>query len=695
MRQSSTLLTLLLAVLTHTAALAQPANDECVDAINLGRVEEYCSAPGEFTNAGATASPAPRALCLPDSTGPDVWFLFEAAAPTVNIRVIGELARSSGGTLNFPEFVLYDASCTQPTELLCASDAFNSNVVEVIDDGLLPGSLYFLRVKARDGNTGTFQLCIETFEFVPDPQSDCVDGVVLCDKSPFVVQSLTTAGNVTDEVDASSCIREEFGSAWYRWTCDEPGTLELTLTPTNPTDDLDFIVYELPGGIDDCAGKEVARCMASGEQVGAPLSEWEPCTGATGLRAGDVDLEETAGCDPGDDNFAAPVDMVAGRAYALVVNNFSQSGNGFSITFGGTGTFLGPRPAFDFTPDAGSQCDLDEIVFRDASSLTPGSTGTREWFFGGFASPAQATGPGPHAVRYASFGEKQVTLRVSSSEGCVVSETRELFIEPCCEASEPLVAGEPDTDDPACAGTASGSFSVPVVSGEPEFLFSVDGGTYLRDSGLEGAFAGAYTVFLRNGKGCEDTVDVVLVDPPPVTVEAGDDRDAEFGDPLVLTAAALPAGEYTYVWTGADSVRCLDPACRQAEVIAARPGEIEVVATSPAGCLASDFLRLEVRQTRPLYVPNAFSPNGDLVNDRWTLYGRPDLIRGIRELQIFDRWGSMVWSGADLPIADPSVGWDGLVRGEPLNPGVFVFRAQVEYIDGAVLEVTGDINLVR
>jgi hypothetical protein len=69
--------------------------------------------------------------------------------------------------------------------------------------------------------------------------------------------------------------------------------------------------------------------------------------GPTGLKDGSTDIEEDAGCNtPGKDNFLKPLDMVAGKSYALVINNFSSTNNGFAINFGGTGTFLVTDPCY-------------------------------------------------------------------------------------------------------------------------------------------------------------------------------------------------------------------------------------------------------------------------------------------------------------------------------------------------------------
>ena len=288
----------------------------------------------------------------------------------MNITINGNTTASPGGTLEDPEVAIYSGNCgIGLTELECISDAFNNNAVETFAGSLTVGNTYYIRVDARNENIGTFQLCLNNFNEVPSPSSDCNSGVILCDKSPFTVQNVFGEGTIPSEiVNSSNCTTQitEANSSWYKWTCEDPGTLTFSLTPNNPFDDLDFVVYELPNGVMDCNNKIALRSMGSGENVGSPLSEWVACTGNTGLNTSNSDTEECPGCQPGDNNFLQAINMQTGKSYALVINNFSNSGQGFSLSFGGTGTFQGPNVNFTFTPENNVECD-EMVTYVDSS----------------------------------------------------------------------------------------------------------------------------------------------------------------------------------------------------------------------------------------------------------------------------------------------------------------------------------------
>ena len=419
----------------------------------------------------------------------------------------------SGGTLDNPQFAIYSGTCTGIlTEIQCASDGFGSNITETFAGPLTVGQTYFIRVDGRFGNTGTFQLCVNNFNAVADPSGDCPTGVILCDKSSFTVESLVGTGSLNNEFNSSICIQTEFASAWYRWTCEDPGSLTFTITPTNPDDDIDFALFELPGGIDDCGNKQKLRCEAAGENVGEPFASWAVCTGPTGLAFGEPDTDEFPGCNNGNNNFVSEIDMIAGRSYALIINNFSNTGNGFTIEFGGTGTFQGPNVEFDAPPTV---CENQPITFIDASSSVDGISAW-EWNFGVGANPATAMGEGPHEVTYSSPGPKSISLSITSESGCVLTSIDNITV-----LEEPSVDNEIIADYCGVTETTGAIILSPTGSATPYMYNWNASGNFTTDSTLTDLTSGTYVVEVMGADGCTQlfTFDV----PEGLSLEAGAD----------------------------------------------------------------------------------------------------------------------------------------------------------------------------
>jgi gliding motility-associated-like protein len=120
-------------------------------------------------------------------------------------------------------------------------------------------------------------------------------------------------------------------------------------------------------------------------------------------------------------------------------------------------------------------------------------------------------------------------------------------------------------------------------------------------------------------------------------------------------------------------------------------GAYDVTIQSSIGCDSLVWLGLEHFQ---VYIPNAFSPNFDGQNDRFSIQGGTELLR-IQKLQVFDRWGNLLYSGADMPPNDRSQGWDGRRQGKEAPNGVYLYLAILEMEDGVARQVSGSFTLLR
>ncbi|MBP9872578.1 MAG: gliding motility-associated C-terminal domain-containing protein [Haliscomenobacter sp.] len=121
------------------------------------------------------------------------------------------------------------------------------------------------------------------------------------------------------------------------------------------------------------------------------------------------------------------------------------------------------------------------------------------------------------------------------------------------------------------------------------------------------------------------------------------------------------------------------------------PGNYAITLQSKEGCDSLVLLKLEYYQ---VFRPTAFSPDGDGRNDFFTVYGGKELV-SIQSLQVFDRWGGLVYEGADLTPNDSNSGWDGRNKDKPLSPGLYVYQAILRMDDGKDRRIQGEVTLVR
>lgn len=542
--------------LAFPSLLAQPANNECQDAILLTDLEDWCSANAAFTNVNADVSGFGPASCFSNAGGGDVWFRFVATATDVVIVVEGATNVAPGGTLLGPEIALYLGNCSGViNEQECEADAGNNNIVDLYKGGLSIGESYLVRVKSRPDNLGTFQLCINNFNPPVFPGSDCVTSAVLCDRTGFTIPQVIGAGNLPDEANGS-CLgfggNSESNSTWFSWIAANNGTLTLELQPLNETDDLDFIIFELPNGIDNCNNKEELRCMAAGEFEAAFPS---PCLGVTGLATGETDISEAAGCTENQSNFLAPLVLEQGKAYAMMVNNFSGSGSGFNVSFGGDAEFLGPEPSMLINPQL--VCVGETVEFVNNSTFSLGTINSWEWSFGVGATPATATGIGPHTVTYEVDGFKSVALTIGTADGCQVTEVNStLMVDNCCQTLNAINVSETITDL-ECLTIPTGAIDLQINSNSS--ITSINWNNGSTTPNISDLFTGLYEVSITNALGCDTSFTYEVGAPAALTTVADITMPACAGGMdgsvvLNTTGGIMP---YQYAWQNGNTTNTI------------------------------------------------------------------------------------------------------------------------------------------
>ena len=276
------------------------------------------------------------------------------------------------------------------------------------------------------------------------------------------------------------------------------------------------------------------------------------------------------------------------------------------------------------------------------------------------------------------------TLTVTDAEGCERFRSAELFAPPAL-ALTPIIA------NPDCAGPLSGVLGISATGGSGNFLYDLGTGLYTAEAQRTNVGAGTYLLAVEDQNGCRADTSITLAAPVFPQLFINGPLTLRLGDSLRL-APSYNVAESRLRWVGTEYLSCTD--CARPVVRPYRNTSYTLYATSADGCVDSVSVAVTVQATRDLYAPNAFSPNGDGVNERFRLY--PD--RGAAELlefRVFDRWGGQVYEALDADPQNQFVGWDGRSREQPAGPGVYVWMARIRYLDGLVVDYGGDVLLLR
>jgi gliding motility-associated-like protein len=170
------------------------------------------------------------------------------------------------------------------------------------------------------------------------------------------------------------------------------------------------------------------------------------------------------------------------------------------------------------------------------------------------------------------------------------------------------------------------------------------------------------------------------------TIETIADASINLGESIQLWGNAEPAfNNLTFQWQPATWLDC--DTCQHPWATPYLPTYYTVMVVDSLGCSDTAAVNVFVNIDREVFIPNAFTPDGDGNNDYFMVYGKN--IKSV-ELSVYNRWGEKVYESNDI-----AQGWDGLFKDNKLDPAVFVYIADVEFIDGFVSTYKGNVTLVR
>lgn len=236
-----------------------------------------------------------------------------------------------------------------------------------------------------------------------------------------------------------------------------------------------------------------------------------------------------------------------------------------------------------------------------------------------------------------------------------------------------------------------------VTGGEGPFVFSInDGRDFMTQDGFGDLKPGSYSIVVQDANGCEYEQSFLLVPPMEPDVQIVPEVSIAFGETAQLILQLnVPAGEMqSILWSPPAGIT---PTSRP-DVFDARPFSntlYTVTVISKEGC--HDEAQVLIRVGKPdIYAPNVFRPSSpDGFNSQFMLFSRDNAVNAISRLQVFDRWGNLVFGRDNIaPNDSRSGGWDGRYKGKLLEPGVFTWWADIELASGEHIQLKGDVTLV-
>lgn len=340
-------------------------------------------------------------------------------------------------------------------------------------------------------------------------------------------------------------------------------------------------------------------------------------------------------------------------------------------------------------PVPAPQCITGNSFDFDGQGVYPTPGTTFEWDFGSDALPTSATTENVNNVVYSDYGYQPVTYTIYY-ETCEESVTDSVFV-----FAEPSI-GFQIADELMCAPYFAIFDDTSFASTDIFYMWDFGDGTELSnlsDPGHMYANPGTYDVTLTiwTTSGCIDTLNLSMADlievfPSPTSAFSVSPTEATVFYPnFFFTDQSQNSVEQTFYFT--DGYSSTESEIWHSYVESGYHYPYQVV-FNEFGCPDTSWQTIYIIPFTSVYVPNAFSPNGDSRNDLWqpVVYDTETY-----EIWVFDRWGQLIMNSTS-----EDANWDGTMNGKASPIGTYTyFIKYTDQLDGIPREIRGHFNLIR
>lgn len=378
-------------------------------------------------------------------------------------------------------------------------------------------------------------------------------------------------------------------------------------------------------------------------------------------------------------------------------------------------------PVANFKVSRRTICAGDTVSFQDLSQNNPTNW---TWFFPGSDS-SNSTQQNPTNILYPDAGRYEVTLIVTNPGGTNQKTVRNYITVESCISPIPVMTNNDDNDS-ICVNDCI-TISYDVDSGNIQFVNTFDWTFFGIDTSrldtnqydLNNLIfnkqshkvcydkPGRYNVGLRVGNQFDQVpllrFNYITVGEPPIVQVDVLEQEVYAGNPAFVEAQGTGNRFFWFYKDDLGNFRNQSPdfvnliddeyvridnwTARQTEVITHETRHFYILNTNRFGCNAYDSTLVTVIDEHFAGVPDIFSPNNDGYNDILRVRGNGI---ALLEFTVYDRYGKVIFYTEDIEGY-----WDGTVNERPSNPGVFIYKAKVTFIDGNTEELKGNVTLVR
>lgn len=363
-----------------------------------------------------------------------------------------------------------------------------------------------------------------------------------------------------------------------------------------------------------------------------------------------------------------------GATYTFNNRVFDQAGTYTEIIPQSTGCDSVAVLALSFLPPPSVGLSASGSLCRGASVALNAAAGMAAyaWSGGSAGATLQISQPGWYRVT------------VTDLNGCTASDS--ILI------ADEAVRAQWSAEPPICAGLTGSVSASGITGGTPPYRHGRAGGLLQPVTEPVRLPAGTHRMVLEDANGCGMEQEIVVPAAPVWSLELGRDTSIRLGEAIRLQAQGQWPPEALLNWRPSEGLDC--DTCAEVSAAPVRSTRYELVISIAPGCELRDALSIRTDSRTRVFVPGAFSPNGDGVNDRLSVFS-DDGVQMVQRFSVFDRWGALVFEQRNFSPNDPANGWDGLVRQQAAHAGVYVWHIEWLRFDGETEKLSGESLLLR
>ena len=638
------------------------AGENCETAPYICDLEGYCSNNYEAGNDGT-----PNAFCGQVET--DVWLAFRAGTTFLQLEIEPYDCQNNNGI----QAAMFSTSDCETFNLVSnCFDAGSPQIFILEANSLVVGNTYYIMIDGKGGDRCNFTFnLLDGFTIPPDwsiagePVFGCIGEETVLNGSSLNNSAAAEFEWITDDGNIVA------GGNTLTPTVDTPGTYSLVVTDNaqscTDTSSTTFAFYPeillnipIPQVIDCVDNQTVTLELEIAGTEDTYSFSWLNAVGT------EVGTEQNLVVD------------IAGIYTITVINEMTGCEKSAE-----TEVFADVN-----TPVALIDLPADLDCLKDTLTLTAPNSSQNPDFISTWSTVDGSILGSPFGLftDINSVGTYNLNI-LNPDNGCEANDEVEVIRN---EAEPNAILS---TVKNPCYDEETGTIELDsVINGNPDYLFAIDSSAFSAVTFYENLAPGPYLITVIDAVGCEYDTTITIIPQDEILVDLGDDFSILLGDSVSLNPN--PSEEdLIFDWIQDTTyLSCHD--CENPIVTPIESAYYILNVEDENGCFTSDSIRVYVDQRYRVFFPSAFSPNGDGVNDVLYMFGDNDVAQ-VLSLEIYDRWGELLFSDKDFQPNDPLHGFNGRHRGKTLNAQGLAWIAQVQFIDGQKEWFNGLSLLVR